>query len=164
MLVVNFGGSPQPGDIEEIKDYQRFVEEVRFASDLKGPVQFVVGGFYSDFHGRLPLAAYYPGATIPGFDATLLGPGGGELTPGYPNLIFAQDFHTDVKEPAAFGEVSYQPIDPLKVTAGLRWYQVKTSASGYEEGAATGGGPAIVSPIGSPVLLKPHGTEMAGRP
>ena len=25
-------------------------------------------------------------------------------------------------------------------------------------------GPAIVSPIGNPVLLKPHGTEMAGRP
>ncbi len=53
-------GTPQPGGIEEIKDYQRFVEEVRFASDLKGPVQFVAGGFYSDFHGRLPFAAYYP--------------------------------------------------------------------------------------------------------
>ncbi len=145
-ITAGAGGSPQPGGIQEIKDYQRFVEEVRFASDLKGPIQFVVGGFYSDFHGRLPLAAYYPGATVPGFDATLLGPGGGELTPGYPNLIFASDFHTDIKEPAAFGEVSYQPIDALKLTAGLRWYQVKDSASGYEEGAATGGGPAIVSP------------------
>src|SRR6266478_7393048 len=150
------GGSPQPGGIQEIKDYQRFVEEVRFASDLKGPIQFVVGGFYSDFHGRLPLAAYYPGATVPGFDATLLGPGGGEITPGYPNLIFASDFHTDIKEPAAFGEVSFQPIDALKVTAGLRWYQVKDSASGYEEGAATGGGPAIVSP---PVTTTESGTN-----
>jgi iron complex outermembrane receptor protein len=138
-------GRPQPGGIEEIKDYQRFVEEVRFASDLKGPIQFVVGGFYSDFHGRLPLAAYYPGATVPGFDATLTG-GAGEVTPGHPDLIFAQDFHTDIKEPAVFGEVSFQPMDALKVTAGLRWYQVKTSASGYEEGAATGGGPAIISP------------------
>jgi iron complex outermembrane recepter protein len=140
------GGTPQPGSIEEIKDYQRFVEEVRFASDLKGPVQFVVGGFYSDFHGRLPLSAYYPGATVPGFDATLLGPGGGEYTPGHPDLIFASDFHTDIKEPAAFGEVSFQPIEPLKLTAGLRWYQVKTSAAGYEGGAATGGGPYVVSP------------------
>jgi outer membrane receptor protein involved in Fe transport len=138
-------GRPEPSGIEEIKDYQRFVEEVRFASDLKGPIQFVVGGFYSDFHGRLPLSAYYPGATVPGFDATLTG-GAGEVTPGHPDLIFAQDFHTDIKEPAAFGEVSFQPIDALKVTAGLRWYQVKTSASGYEEGAATGGGPAIISP------------------
>src|SRR6185312_12591552 len=54
------GGQPQPGPISEEKSYQRFVQEVRFASNLKGPVQFVVGGFYSDFHGRLPFAAYYP--------------------------------------------------------------------------------------------------------
>jgi iron complex outermembrane recepter protein len=144
-ITAGAGGSPQPGGIEEIKDYQRFVEEVRFASDLKGPIQFVVGGFYSDFHGRLPLAAYYPGATVPGLDATLTG-GAGEVTPGHPDLIFQSDFHTEIKEPAAFGEVSFQPIDALKLTAGLRWYQVKTAASGYEEGAATGGGPAIVSP------------------
>jgi iron complex outermembrane recepter protein len=144
-ITAGAGGSPQPGGIEEIKDYQRFVEEVRFASNLKGPIQFVVGGFYSDFHGRLPLAAYYPGATVPGLDATLTG-GAGEVTPGHPDLIFQSDFHTEIKEPAAFGEVSFQPVDALKLTAGLRWYQVKTSASGYEEGAATGGGPAIVSP------------------
>jgi iron complex outermembrane recepter protein len=136
------GGSPQPGAISEEKNYQRFVQEVRFASDLKGPVQFVVGGFYSDFHGRLPFAAHYPPAEVPNLDATL----GGPNNPDYPNLIFAQDFHTSIREPAAFGEVSLQPMDALKLTAGLRWYQVKISSSGYEEGLATGGGPAIVSP------------------
>jgi iron complex outermembrane recepter protein len=137
------GGTPQPGGISEEKNYQRFVQEVRFASDLKGPFQFVVGAFYSDFHGRLPFASYYPPAEVPNLDATL----GGPNNPDYPNLIFAQDFHTDIKEPAAFGEVSFQPVDALKLTAGLRWYQVKISSSGYEEGLATGGGPAIVSPF-----------------
>ncbi|GAC1299394.1 MAG: TonB-dependent receptor [Steroidobacteraceae bacterium] len=136
------GGRPQPGAISEVKNYQRFVQEVRFASDLKGPVQFVVGGFYSDFHGRLPFASYYPPAEVPNLDATL----GGPNNPDYPNLIFAQDFRTDIREPAAFGEVSFQPADALKLTAGLRWYQVKISSAGYEEGLATGGGPAIVSP------------------
>ncbi len=148
------GGTPQPGGIEEIKDYQRFVEEVRFASDLKGPVQFVAGGFYSDFHGRLPFAAYYPPATVPGIDALLAG--GAEITPGYPNLIFASDYHTEIKEPAAFGEVSYQPIEPLKLTGGLRWYQVKETAYGYQEGLATGGGPAIVD---APVTTTENGTN-----
>jgi outer membrane receptor protein involved in Fe transport len=138
------GGAPQPGGISEEKNYQRFVQEVRFASDLKGPIQFVVGGFYSDFHGRLPFAAYYPPAEVPNLDATL---GGVQNNPDYPNLIFAQDFHTDIKEPAAFGELSFQPVDALKLTAGLRWYQVKISSSGYEEGLATGGGQAIVSPF-----------------
>ncbi len=145
-ITAGAGGSPQPSGISEEKDYQEFVQEVRFVSALQGPVQFVVGGFYSDTHGRLPFAAYYPGATTPGLDATLLGPGNGQLTPGYPDLIFAQDFHTDIKEPAAFGEVSFQPVDPLKLTAGLRWYQVRNSSSGYELGLATGGGPAVVSP------------------
>ncbi len=145
-ITAGAGGAPQPSSISEEKDYQEFVQEVRFVSALQGPVQFVAGGYYSDTHGRLPFAAYYPPATAPGLDATLLGPGNGQLTPGYPNLIFAQDFHTDIKEPAAFGEVSYQPIDPIKLTAGLRWYQVKTSSQGYELGLATGGGPAVVSP------------------
>jgi iron complex outermembrane receptor protein len=140
------GGSPQPGGITEEKDYQEFVQEIRFVSALKGPIQFVAGGFYSDTHGRVPFASYYPGATVPGLDLTLTGTPGVELTPGYPNLIFAQDFHTEVKEPAVFGEVSYQPIDPLKLTAGLRWYQVKNSSQGYEAGLATGGGPVINSP------------------
>ncbi len=140
------GGSPQPGGISEEKDYQSFVQEVRFVSALQGPMQFVTGGFYSDTHGRVPFSAYYPPATVPGLDLTLTGTPGVELTPGYPNLIFASDFHTEVKEPAVFGEVSYQPIDPLKLTAGLRWYQVKTSSQGYEAGLATGGGPVIVSP------------------
>jgi iron complex outermembrane recepter protein len=139
------GGVPEPSGITEEKDYQEFVQEVRFVSALKGPVQFVAGAFYSDLHGRLPFAAYYPPATAPGLDATLLGPGGGEFTPGYPNTVFAQDFHTDIKEPAVFGEVSYTPIDPLKLTGGLRWYQVKTYSAGYELGLAAGGGPPVVS-------------------
>jgi iron complex outermembrane receptor protein len=139
------GGTPEPGGISEEKDYQRFAEEVRFASDLQGPVQFVVGGFYSDFHGRLPYAAYYPPAEVPNLDATL----GGPNNPYYPNLIFAQDFHSDIKEPAVFGELSYQPIEPLKLTAGLRWYQVKATSAGYQEGLATGGGPAVVNPLAS---------------
>lgn len=135
-------GSPQPGAIGELKDYQRFAQEVRFASTFDGPVQVVAGGFYSDTHGRIPFAANYPPATIPNLDATL----GGANNPDYADLVFAQDFHTTVKEPALFGEVSYQPVEPLKFTGGLRWYHVKISSFGYEEGLAAGG-PRIDSPL-----------------
>jgi iron complex outermembrane receptor protein len=138
------GGAPEPGPIEEIKAYQRFVEEVRWASSLEGPVQFVAGAFYSDFHGRVPFAAEYPGATVPGLDATLTG-GTGEITPGFPDLVFKQDFRTDIQEPAVFGNVNYT-WNGLKATVGLRWYSVRTSSSGYEEGLVTGGGPAVISP------------------
>ena len=140
------GGSPEPSSIEEIKSYQRFVEEVRWASSFKGPVQFVAGAYYSDFHGAIPYAADYPGATLPGLDATLLGPGAGTLTPGYPDLVFKQSFHTDIQEPALFGNVTYAFTDALKATVGLRWYTVKTTSSGYEEGLVTGGGDPVTSP------------------
>jgi iron complex outermembrane receptor protein len=145
-ITAGAGGVPQPSGITEVKDYQEFVQELRFVSAFQAPVQFVGGGFYSDTHGRLPFAAYYPPATAPGLDLTLTGAPGVELTPGHPNLIFVSDFRTEVKEPAVFGEVSYHPIVPLKLAAGLRWYQVKTSFEGYDGGLATGGGPFIVSP------------------
>src|SRR5947207_2353683 len=130
---------PQPGPIEEIKDYQRFVEEARFASQLNGPIQFVVGAFFSDFHGRVPFASLYPPSEVPGLDAIFTG-GPPNNPDGFPNLVFAQDFHTDVKEPAVFGEVSWDITKALKATGGLRWYQVKTTSFGFEEGLAVGGG------------------------
>lgn len=140
-----FCNPPAPGPIEEIKSYQRFVEEVRFASSLPGPVQFVSGLFYSDFHGRVPFASLYPGSEVPNLDNELTG-GFPNNPDNIPNLIFAQDFHTDIQEPAVYGEVSYNLIKPLKLTAGLRWYQVKTTSTGFEEGLAVGGG-KIVSPL-----------------
>jgi iron complex outermembrane receptor protein len=143
--VIGGAGPASPSSIEEIKAYQRFVQEIRWASSLPGPVQFVAGGFYSDFHGRLPFAAEYPGAVYPGLDAALLGPGGGQLTPGYSDLIFKQDFHSDIKEPALFGNVNYT-WNAWKATLGLRWYSVKIDSFGYEEGLVTGGGPAVISP------------------
>jgi len=139
-------GTPQPGGITEEKDYQQFVQEVRFVSAFSGPVQLVAGGYYSDLHGRIPFAAYYPSADVPNLGATLGLPVNSPDFPD-PNLVFAQDFHTEIKEPAVFGEVSYTPIEPLKLTAGLRWYQVKTSSEGYEVGLATGSWLPIESPL-----------------
>jgi iron complex outermembrane recepter protein len=139
-----FCNPPAPGGIQEIKDYQRFVQEIRFASTLSGPLQFVVGGFYSDLHGRVPFASLYPPSEVPGLDDATTG-GVPNNPDGIPNLVFAQDFHTDIKEPAVFGELSYDITPALKATAGLRWYQVKTTSEGYEEGLAVGGG-KIISP------------------
>ncbi|HEY2339178.1 MAG TPA: TonB-dependent receptor [Steroidobacteraceae bacterium] len=146
---------PSPGPIQEIKDYQRFVEEIRFASTLSGPLQFVVGAFYSDFHGRVPFASLYPGATVPNLDDQLTG-GVPNNSDGIPNLVFAQDFRTDIQEPAVFGELSYDITPSLKATAGLRWYQVKITSEGYEAGLATGSYDRTVSPS---VTNKENGTN-----
>jgi len=146
-------GNPQPGGISELKDYQRFVQEVRYASDLKGPMQFVLGAFYSDFHGRLPFASYYPPAQVPGLDNAF---GGINNPDNIPNLVFAQDYHTTIKEPALFGELSYKASDALKLTAGLRWYEVRTSAYGYLEGAAAAFG---IKTVDAPTTTTENGVN-----
>jgi len=93
----------------------------------------------------VPFASLYPGSEVPNLDNELTG-GFPNNPDNIPNLIFKQDFHTDIKEPAVFGEVSYNVTQPLKLTAGLRWYQVKTTSEGFEEGLAVGGG-KIPSPL-----------------
>jgi outer membrane receptor protein involved in Fe transport len=152
-ITSGLGGGPEPGPIEEVKDYQRFVEEARFASQLPGPVQFVVGAFYSDFHGRVPFASLYPPSQVPNLDNLTFG--GPNNPDGIPNLVFAQDFHTDVVEPAVFGELSWDITKAWRATVGLRWYQVKTTSEGFEEGLAIGGG-KLVSPE---VTDKENGTN-----
>jgi iron complex outermembrane recepter protein len=137
---------PQPGPISELKDYQSFVQEIRFASTLSGPLQFVVGAFYSDFHGRIPFASFYPPAIYPGLDNALIPGGVPNNSAGIPNLVFAQDYHTDIQEPAVFGELYYNITSALKATVGLRWYQVKATSQGYEEGLATGSFDTVIGP------------------
>ena len=137
-----------PGNVTEVKHYERVVEELRFVSQLSGPVQFVAGGFYSDLHGQLPFSAYYPGNVVPGVGNILLNvfgtcPRNAALgtylcpNPKNPDEIFGTNYNTTVKEPAVFGEVSYQFAPSWKATAGLRWSQVETTAGGYQEGAVT---------------------------
>jgi iron complex outermembrane recepter protein len=145
---------PIPSPVSEEKDYQRFVQEIRFASNLPGPLQFVTGVFYSDLHGRLPFAAYYPPAISPGYGALLNAAGTCALVglctnPNNPDEIFGTNYNTSVREPAVFGELSYEITSALKATAGLRWSEVKTTAGGYQEGSVTqspGAPPQIVDP------------------
>jgi iron complex outermembrane recepter protein len=143
---------PIPSPVSEEKHYERFVQEVRFASALPGPMQFVAGAFYSDLHGQLPFASYYPPAISPGYGALLNASGICALgvlctNPNNPDEIFGENYHTSIKEPAVFGELSYEVTTAFKATAGLRWSQVKTTAGGYQEGSVTqspGAPPQIV--------------------
>ena len=139
------GAPPAPAPIEEIKDYQSFVQEIRFASTLSGPLQFVIGGFYSDFHGRIPFASLYPPAIYPGVDNVFNGGQPGNAL-GVPDLIFEQDYHTDIQEPAVFGELYYNITPALKATVGLRWYQIKATSHGFEAGYATGSFDTVIGP------------------
>jgi outer membrane receptor protein involved in Fe transport len=140
---------PIASTIEELKQIHEFVEEVRFVSQLSGPLQYVAGAFFSDTRGRVPFAGYYPPALAPGISQTA-----GVLTigipvnPANPDEIFGQDYHTRVTEPALYGEASYRFTDALKATVGLRGYRIRTETGGYLEGLAFGG-PRLTDPQAS---------------
>jgi outer membrane receptor protein involved in Fe transport len=105
-------------------------------------LQFVVGGFYSDTHGRVPFAAKYPPSVIPGFAAA----SGFDLVvddersadipeSGQSRRDLRLRLQDDGRGARGLREVSYEFTDRLKATAGLRWYQIKTTAGGYLEGS-----------------------------
>jgi outer membrane receptor protein involved in Fe transport len=122
------GLPPVFSQITEIKPLHRFVQEIRFASQLSGPVQFVAGTYFSQTNGQ-STPGYYPQTIVPGLTDVS----------GYPgDLFFYQNYPSSIREPAVFGEVSYQVFAPLKLTAGARWYEIKSTASGTEQGAAVG--------------------------
>lgn len=122
------GLPPVASQITEIKPLHRFVQEVRFASQLQGPWAFVLGGYFSMSNGQFT-PGLYPPTIVPGLTAVS----------GYPgNLFFYQNYPSTIREPAVFGELSYQATSKLKLTAGARWYEIKSTASGTEQGAAVG--------------------------
>jgi iron complex outermembrane receptor protein len=122
------GLPPVASQITEIKPLHRFVQEVRFASQLQGPWQFVLGAYFSQSNGQFT-PGLYPPTIVPGLTAVS----------GYPgNLFFYQNYPSTIREPALFGELSYQATSKLKLTAGARWYEIKSTASGTEQGAAVG--------------------------
>ena len=91
----------------------------------------------------------YPPSAAPGYGNVLINvfgscPPPSVATSGYlcpnpqhPDEIFGQDYHTDIKEPAVFGELAYEFTPALKGTVGLRWSQIQTTGGGYIEGSVT---------------------------
>jgi iron complex outermembrane recepter protein len=140
---------PIAASIRELKQIHRFVQEFRFTSKLSGPLQYTVGLYFSDTRGRVPYAGYYPPSIAPGISQTggfiPTGVVGIPVNPLLPDEIFGQDYQTKVREPAIYGELSYQFTEQLKGTVGLRGYQIKTTTGGYLEGIAFGG-PRLTDP------------------
>jgi len=132
-------GAPFRTPITQGTTVHEFVQELRFASRLTGPWQYVVGLYYESMTGE---PAYDPPAIAPGLNAYFGGtptmPAAG-LNPLDPDEITAYYEHAHETEPAAYGELSYQLTSRLKLTGGARVYQNKNTESGWQEGIVDGG-------------------------
>jgi outer membrane receptor protein involved in Fe transport len=109
-------------------DYTRqFSEELRLASTGQGPLQWLVGGYYSSFGATSHVFSFYPD-TNDGFNADF----------GTTNLA---DNHrkVDIDQYAAFGEVSYMLPANVKASLGARYYEYHSNSVTSVSGVSANG-------------------------
>jgi iron complex outermembrane receptor protein len=110
-----------PSNLVDRTDLEQFSQEVRLSSNNDGPLQWLVGAFYSQvdrvYAQRLPTPGY-DAAT----DATLGAGTSAAVANGFPaNSPYNADIPYDIKQRAIFGEATYD-FGRLAVTAGGRFY------------------------------------------
>jgi len=111
-----------PSNLRDTTDLQTFSQEVRLASTSDGPLQWVVGAFYSDvtrdYAQRLPTSGF------DSFTDQVLGAGtSAAVANGFgTDSPFNSDLDYDLEQFAVFGEGSYDLTDRFTLTAGLRYY------------------------------------------
>jgi iron complex outermembrane recepter protein len=115
------------GSITEDDYTRQFSEELRLASSGDGPLQWLVGGYYSSFGATSYVYSFYPIADD-GFDADF----------GTNNLA---DNHrkVDIDQYAAFGEVSYLLPDHFKASVGARYYLYHSNSVTSVSGVSANG-------------------------
>ncbi|HYG26428.1 MAG TPA: TonB-dependent receptor, partial [Caulobacteraceae bacterium] len=102
----------------DITDVQSITQEVRLASTGEGPLQWVVGGFYSDIDRD-----YSQDLPVIGFTALTGIPTAGPRAPV--DSLYYSTVPYRQKQFALFGEGTYSVTDRLDITAGLRWSDYK---------------------------------------
>ena len=113
-----------PSNLLDTTDLKTFTQEIRLASTGDGPLQWVVGGFYSDIE-----RVYAQRLPTPGYDAFVdaeLGAGtSAGVANGFgPDSPYNADLPYDIKQKAIFGEATYD-FGQFKLTAGARYYDFK---------------------------------------
>ena len=119
------GGATTNSNLLDTTALEQWTQELRLASTGAGPLQWVIGGFYSKvdrvYAQRLPT----PGAD--GYSQIFLNAAAGGLAVsktynGFPaNSPYNADIPYNIEQMAVFGEASYK-FGQFKLTAGGRYY------------------------------------------
>jgi len=114
-----------PSNLRDTTDLKQWTEEVRLASTGAGPLQYVVGFFYTNvdrfYRQRLPTRDY---ASF--VDAALGAGTSAAVANGFPDLDspYNADLPYNIRQTAVFGEGSYD-FGQFKLTAGGRYYDFR---------------------------------------
>ena len=117
------------GDQPTFGDIDTFTQEVRVASDFKGPINFLVGGFYFDENIRTgmdnvlgtdarPYLDLLSGGALGTVERILGRPAGSFFAPGTGEFA---SFRQHDRSYSFFGTVDFKPTDKLTLTGGLNY-------------------------------------------
>ncbi|MFM9934976.1 MAG: TonB-dependent receptor [Novosphingobium sp.] len=123
------GGAALPSNLLDTTRLKQWTQELRLSSSGNGPLQWVVGGFYTNadrtYAQRLPT----PGSDAFGqiFLDAIGGPNISATRNGFPaDSPYNADIPYNIEQYAAFGEANYK-IGQFKLTAGGRYYHFQES-------------------------------------
>jgi outer membrane receptor protein involved in Fe transport len=116
-----------PAQIVDDLYFHDWTGEARFESAIPGPVQFVVGAYWNQEE-----RFYYQNYTAPGFNAATGGIYGTDL-------VFLQGTPNADHQRAAYADVTYQPIEGLTFSAGLRVARLEHDGTYIASGPLNGG-------------------------
>ncbi|GGO14653.1 TonB-dependent receptor [Iodidimonas muriae] len=129
--VLLFFGAPAAALTRQPQKRELWSHELRFASSLDGPVNFVIGGFLSredkDFDVEV-VATNELGLPLGPFDITK-----DFFLDGPPNAaIFGRTKSDELDQEALFGEVTLEATNKLSLTFGGRYFNFDIVSSGLE--------------------------------
>ena len=136
------GVRPVTSPIFQTLNFETFVQELRFASESDGPLNYVVGVFYQDTDDD---EAFQPRNYARGLhdnfaalQQTLGIPGPLEAIWPFGDLVFTSSRPTDVEETGVFGEVVWALNDRFSVVVGSRWFDTSVTFTEQQAGLAAG--------------------------
>ena len=136
------GVRPVTSPIFQTLNFETFVQEVRFASELGGRVNYVAGAFYQDTDDT---EAFQPRNFARGLNdnfaalqETLGIPGPLSGIWPFGDLVFTSHRPTEVEELGVFGEVTVDLDDRWSVVLGSRWFDTEVTFTEQQAGLAAG--------------------------
>ena len=138
-----------PSNLRDTTDLETFTQELRLASDTSGPLQWLVGVFYSEvdrvYAQRLPTPGYAAVTDM------VLGAGtSAAVANGFDlDSPFNSDLPYDISQVAVFGEASFDITDALTITAGGRYYDFEETRTITSGGLFANGDSGVVDTTAS---------------
>ena len=122
-LITGSFGLPEtfPAALNNVRDYAEYNSELRLVSDLDGPLQWIVGVFYSNREETLKQYVDGTGFPLP-----------------FGDYLIKINIGREREQLAGFGEVSYDLTGKLKATLGLRWFKASGDDRIVREGILAG--------------------------